>query len=379
MALPPLLAELLSASESPLAAALAPGRVNLIGEHTDYSGLPVLPFALAQGIAVVANAAADAQLTIRSVDSQHFPTERLPLAELHTRSRRGTWTDYVIAGLRVTPPPRGCELLVAGDLPVAAGLSSSSALVCASALLFAPAAADRLHLAEAAAAAERYVGTHSGGMDQAASLLGAAGHALLLLFRPLRVRRVTVPTDLAIVVADSGIRAEKAGLAQRAYNDRVASCRAAAALLGAPAGGLLADVPGPDRQQRALALVDPVLARRAGFVFAEAERVLAAAAALEAGDLTALGHLLQASHRGLRDEYEVSHPAVDALVDASMHHGALGARIVGAGFGGAAIALCRSTDAPALAEALRRSGAVAAFVAVPSQGAFQVPTTVLPR
>ena len=106
-------------------------------------------------------------------------------------------------------------------------------------------------------------------MDQAASLLGAAGHALLLEFRPLRVRRVAVPAELAIVVADSGIRAEKAGLAQRAYNDRVASCRAAAALLGAPPGGLLAEVPGPDRRQRALALADPVLARRAGFVFAE--------------------------------------------------------------------------------------------------------------
>lgn len=358
---------------------MAPGRVNLIGEHTDYSGLPVLPFALATGCAIVATPLATATLEITSTAPERFPAEQLPLAELATRPRRGTWTDYVVAGLRIAPPPRGCRLLVAGDLPVAAGLSSSSALVCASALLFSPASADRLHLAEAAAIAERYVGTHSGGMDQAASLLGAAGHALLLEFRPLRVRRVAVPAELAIVVADSGIRAEKAGLAQRAYNERVASCRAAAALLGAPPGGLLADVPGPDRRQRALALADPVLARRAGFVFAEAERVLAATTALERGDLAALGQLLQASHRGLRDDYEVSHPAVDALVDASLQQGALGARIVGAGFGGSAIALCRRAEAPALADALRRRGAVAAFVAVPSAGAIQVPASQLPR
>ena len=270
MALPPLLADLLASSVHPLAAAMAPGRVNLIGEHTDYSGLPVLPFALATGCAIVATPLGAGHVEIASTTPQRFPAEQLSLADLGTRARRGTWTDYVVAGLRLSPPPSGCRLLVTGDLPVAAGLSSSSALVCASALLFAPANADRLQLAEAAATAEQYVGTHSGGMDQAASLLGAAGHALLLEFRPLRVRRVAVPADLAIVVADSGVRAEKGGAAQHAYNERVASCRAAAALLGAPTGGLLADVPGADRQQRARSLPDPVLARRAGFVFAEA-------------------------------------------------------------------------------------------------------------
>ncbi len=379
MTLPPLLADLLRRCPTPLAGAMAPGRVNLIGEHTDYSGLPVLPFAVQFGVAMVAIATDDDSIEVTSVDPARFPTERIPLAELTTRARRRTWVDYVVAGLRLQPPPRGIRLLVAGDLPIAAGLSSSSALVCASAMLFAPPAVDRIALAEAAAAAEQYVGTQSGGMDQATSLLGAAGHALLLQFRPLRARLVPVPADLAIVVADSGIRAEKGGAAQQAYNDRGASCRAAAVQLGAGPDHLLGSVPGNDRRQRALRLPDPSLARRAAFVFAEAERVQLAAAALAAGNLHELGELLSASHAGLRDDYEVSHPAVDRLVEASRHHGALGARIVGAGFGGSAIALTSSARAPALAAHLLQAGAVHTFVAKPSEGAMQLPVSSTAR
>lgn len=369
--IPPLLEALIARCPSPIAAAFAPGRGNLIGEHTDYSGLPVLPFALPFGVAVVASATAGDDVEVASVDPARFPPERIARRHLATRPRAGTWVDYVVAGLRLEPPPRGCRLLVHGDLPIAAGLSSSAALVCASALLFADDAVDRTGLAERAALAEQYVGTHSGGMDQAASLLGRAGHALLLEFRPLRARAVPVPEDLAVVIADSGVRAEKGGAAQRAYNERVAQCREAARQLGAPAGGLLADVAGAQRSARARELPDRVLARRAGFVFAEAERVYAAAEALAAGDLPALGALLDASHAGLRDEYEVSHPAVDALVAAARRHGALGARIVGAGFGGSAIAITRADDAERLAAALRAAGAVSAFHARPSAGAVR--------
>jgi galactokinase len=244
-------------------------------------------------------------------------------------------------------------------------------VVCASALLFAAHDANRLQLAEAAAAAERYVGTQSGGMDQAASLLGTADHALLLQFRPLRAETVPVPKALAIVVADSGVRAEKGGAAQQAYNQRVQQCLLAASAMGALPGGLLADVPGVRRAERARALPDALLARRAGFVFAEAERVIAAVAALRAGDLQGLGALVDASHRGLRDDYEVSHPAVDALVEVARRHGALGARIVGAGFGGCAIALCRSEKAAAMQKALQQAGALSAFAVQPSAGARQ--------
>lgn len=349
----------------------APGRVNLIGEHTDYSGLPVLPFALPFGAAIAARPAAGAELTIAHRDAARFPCEHLPLAALNSRPRQGTWVDYVVAGLRCHPPDQGCELLVDGDLPIAAGLSSSAALVCAAALLFAPADADRLALAERCAVAEHYVGTAAGGMDQAAALLGVAGHALHLRFRPLRATPVPVPAHAAVVVADSGVRAEKGGAAQTAYNERVGQCRRAAELLGAPPGGLLGDVP-EAHWPAAATLADPVLARRAGFVFAEAQRVAAAVAALRAGDLPVLGRLLLASHRGLTEDYAVGHPAVDALVHAAQAAGALGARIVGAGFGGSAIALTEAGRGERLAAALREAGAKAAFVATPSAGAIRV-------
>jgi len=209
-------------------------------------------------------------------------------------------------------------------------------------------------------------------MDQAAALLGTRGHALLLEFRPLRVERVAVPDELAVVVADSGVRAEKGGAAQQGYNERVAQCRTAAQLLGASKGGLLGDVPGDDRAMRASQLEDPVLGRRARFVFEEAERVFAAVAALRRGDLERLGNLIDASHEGLRDDYEVSHPRVDAMVEAARNHGAFGARIVGAGFGGSAIALTTAGRADELAAVLRRAGAVSAFVVQPSDGARRV-------
>jgi galactokinase len=339
--------------------ARGPGRVNLIGEHTDYNGFPVLPMAIDRSVWVAAAPRPGSQVTIRNLDGERFATEVLPLAELATRAPRRTWTDYVVAALRIRPPRAGLELLVAGDVPVAAGLSSSSALVVA-VLLALEEPGDRIVLAEAARQAERYVGTLSGGMDQAISLLGQKGHALHLQFRPLRARPVPLPAGLRVLVVDSGIAAAKGGLAQEAYNTRVRECGAAARLLGAPADGVLADVPGPDRMRRAEALGDPVLRRRARFVFAEAERVDQAERALRTGDLEQLGRLLDASHQGLRDDYEVSHPEVDRLVAAIRTAGALGARIVGAGFGGCLVAVCRATQADAVCRRFGRPVLVSA-------------------
>jgi galactokinase len=365
-----LLERLFTALPAATRGAFAPGRVNLIGEHVDYSGLPVLPFAIQLGVAIAAAPQPGGTVTVRHRDTARFPEETFALADLPARKARGTWVDYVVAGLRLSPPPTGQVLLVDGDLPIASGLSSSSAAVCAAALLFVPPAVDRYALAEAARTAEQYVGTLSGGMDQATALLGREHHALHIRFRPLRADPVPVPHDLVVVVADSGIRAEKGGAAQQAYNDRVRQCAAAALLLGALPGGLLADVPGGTRAARAAALADPLLARRARFVFAESERVTAAVAALRAADLRRLGELLDASHAGLRDDYEVSHPRVDELVRAAKAAGALGARIVGAGFGGSCIALCERHGAAAVAERLVAAGAVMAFTATPSAGAI---------
>ena len=184
-------------------------------------------------------------------------------------------------------------------------------------------------------------------------------HALRIDFRPVRTKPVSLPRDLRIVVIDSGVRAEKGGAAQEAYNDRVVACAAAAKLLGAPAGGLLSDV-SPERLPELAKLESDLLRKRAGFVFAEANRVNVAVAALEAGELEAFGELLDASHRGLRDEYEVSHPEVDALVERAKAAGALGARIVGAGFGGSLIATVRAADVDAVVAAFGDAARVVA-------------------
>ena len=339
----------------PDAAVLArgPGRVNLIGEHTDYNGFPVLPMAIDRSLWVAAAPRPRAEIVIRSLDDARFAPETIPLAALATRPPRKTWTDYVVAALRTRPPRTGLELVVAGDVPVAAGLSSSSALVVATYLALEE-PQDRIALAEEARLAERYVGTLSGGMDQAISLLGLAGHALHLQFRPLRPRPVPLPADLRVLVVDSGISAAKGGGVQDAYNSRVRECGAAAQLLGAAAGGVLADVPGTDRLRRAQALDDPLLRRRARFVFAEAERVAQAEQALRSSVLEQLGRLLDASHQGLRDDYEVSLPAIDQLVAELRAAGALGARIVGAGFGGCLIGVCRATQVDAICRRFAR-------------------------
>ena len=321
----------------------APGRVNLIGEHTDYNGFPVLPMAIDRSIWIATAPRADAALVVRSIDPQEYPSERIPLEEIASRPPAGTWVDYVVAAARRRPPASGLELVVAGTVPAEAGLSSSSALVVAAFLAMGE-TGDRSELAEEARLAERYVGTLSGGMDQAIALLGQPGQALRIDFRPVRATAVQMPPEVAVVVAHSGVRAAKSGAAREAYNARVHECQAAARQLGAGEDGLLADV--ALRQRAAVhELEDPLLRRRAGFIFAEARRVEEAVQALRCGNLPVLGELLNASHRGLRDEYEVSHPAVDALVERARGAGAAGARVVGAGFGGCIVAVCERARA----------------------------------
>jgi len=330
--------------------ARAPGRVNLIGEHTDYNGFAVLPMAIDRSIWIAAAPRAGSALLVRNVDVDRYPAETIELSQLGRRPPAGTWVDYVVAAARRMPIETGLELVVAGDLPAEAGLSSSSALVVATFLALGE-VADRVTLAEEARRAERYVGTLSGGMDQAIALLGEAGQALRIDFRPLRAMAVEMPPEIAVVVAHSGVQAAKSGAAREAYNARVHECQAAARQLGVADGGLLADVK-PGRRAALHELEDPLLRRRAGFVFAEASRVEEAVQALRDGNLPVLGALLNASHRGLRDEYEVSHPAVDALVERARAAGAAGARVVGAGFGGCIVAVCERRLAEEIQAAL---------------------------
>ncbi len=407
----------------PAVLARAPGRVNLIGEHTDYNGLPVLPFAIAHDVLVAARPRADAVIAADNLDAR-FPPRRFRAIAPIAPGASGDWGNYVQAAVQAllgagVPLPPGATLRVAGRIPPAAGVSSSSALVVACGLaleaLGGGAPRDRRSLAELLARGERYVGTLSGGMDQAAILLGRPGHAVRLDFFPLRARPVAVPARAAFVVAHTLDEAAKAGAARGLYNQRVVECRLACAVLARrlecplarlgdlrdpaavrlalddllPAGAVSraglatrlglapADVERLAPASAALAHPDRfVLRARVRHVLAEAARVAAAEQALGAGDLRALGALLDESHASGAADYETSTPAADALVALARASGALGARLMGAGFGGAALLLVERERAADLMAALDRRfyaarGAApdARFVTRPSAGA----------
>jgi galactokinase len=295
--------------------AFAPGRANLIGEHTDYNGGLCLPFAVAAGVTVTAELRGG-----RDIEAPGLHGDDPYL--------RGAVTELRRAGLELP----ACELDVASDLPQGAGLASSAALCVALVLALRRAAgagqADPIEVAELCSRIENeHAGVRTGLLDQLASLLGREGHALRLDMRTLEARPVQL--DLrrhTLAVVDSGTPRT---LAASGYNERRAECRRAAELLGVES---LRDASDPS------GLPEP-LDRRVRHVIGENARVDEAVAALEAGDMAALGALLDASHASLRDDYEVSVPEVERAVGACREAGALGARIMGGGFGGSVLAL----------------------------------------
>jgi galactokinase len=321
----------------------APGRVNLIGEHTDYNQGLVLPFALARGVLAAAAARGDGLLEVRS---RQVPgeTTSIRLDRLEPGGVTG-WAGYVagaawalrLAGYDI----EGASIAVDSDLPIGAGLSSSAALCCAVVSVLAGLAAragapmpSRTEIAAMARSAEAdYVGMPCGIMDQSASMLSRAGHALLLDCRS--GESSAVPLDpagagLQIVVADTGVRHV---LADGQYAARREQCQHAAELLGVASLREVTDV------SALTALPDPMLMRRARHVVAETGRVAQAVAMLRAGRLADCGDLLTASHASLRDDFEVSWPAADIAVEVALSAGALGARMTGGGFGGCVLAL----------------------------------------
>ena len=354
----------------------APGRVNLIGEHTDYNGLPVFPIAINRGIRIDFRAAGDAMVRLDS-PVRRFAPFTFQLKRPIEAADQGDWSNYVRAAARGllergVPLERGIEGTVAGDVPIASGLSSSSALVVASALALLKAngaevggaqGISRLELAGLMARAERFVGLEGGGMDQAACLHGREGHALRIEFEPLRVTPVAVPERWRWVVASSLVRAEKSGDAREAYNERARQCREALGVVGsfaaagrtsrAPTYRDLAaadDLDGLLREaRRALA---PVLFRRFRHVATEGRRVAHAEAAMRDGDMRRFGDLMVRSHESLRDDYEVSTGELDAIVEVALGAGAAGARLTGAGFGGCAVVLCDDRTAGPVMAAL---------------------------
>ncbi|MCI0686121.1 MAG: galactokinase [Sporichthyaceae bacterium] len=347
----------------PAVVASAPGRVNLIGEHTDYNDGFVLPFAIPQRTRV--------QLAGRDDDVVRLATSREPglvqlrLGELEPRATT-SWSSYPAGVLwalaEAGHPVRGVDLLVDGDVPAGAGLSSSAALETATALALDQLwqlGLDRVELARLARAAEnRFVGIPCGIMDQMAALLCAAGHALLLDTRSLTHRQLPLDlteAGLTVLVVDSGVRHE---LRSSEYGLRLASCRRAAAKLGLDA---LRDLDEASLTAALDRLTDPVDQRRVRHVVTENARVLAVADRLEAGQLRAIGPLLTSSHESLRDDYQVACPELDTAVDSAVAAGALGARLTGAGFGGSAIALVEQSNAEAVAAAVRSGFAAAGF------------------
>ncbi len=353
-----------AAGRSPDGVWCAPGRVNLLGEHTDYNDGYALPFALDLGVTAAVAVRADARLRLWSAQ------EGGPV-DVAAGERAAGWAAYVAGALAVAAPRVGFDVWVDADLPVGSGLSSSAALTCAVVLAAAEltgAGSDRVALARLAQRAEReHAGVPVGLLDQLASLLATPGHALLVDFRATTAE--PVPLDpagagLTLVVLDT--RAPRR-LADGAYAARRAECARAAGILGVPS--LREADPGQvDR------LPEP-LRRRARHVVSENARVLAAAGLLRAGRLADVGEALSASHASLRDDYEVSCAELDAAVGAALEAGALGARMTGAGFGGAAVALVpagRVADVGrAAADRARREGLAdpRCFPVSPSVGA----------
>ncbi|ROO86968.1 galactokinase [Actinocorallia herbida] len=322
----------------------APGRVNLIGEHTDYNEGLVLPFALTQGVTVTGARRDDGVLEIRSGDLE----ARVELADLSPGRITG-WAAYVagVAGcLRAAGHPvAGASLRIASDLPQGAGLSSSAALECATALALTGLYGLELDCRELIDLTRRaehlYAGVPCGVLDQSASLLCRGDHALLLDCRSGETEQIPfLLGDHRILVIDTGAAHD---LADSQYAARRIACERAAARLGLASLREVADL-----GAALAALDDPEEIRRVRHVVTENRRVEKVVRALRAGDVPRVGPLLTASHRSLRDDYEVSWPEADLTVETVLAAGALGARMIGGGFGGSVIALAHRDLIPAL-------------------------------
>ncbi|MFT7838458.1 galactokinase [Saccharothrix sp. BKS2] len=327
----------------------APGRINLIGEHTDYNDGFVLPIALSHSVRVRAHRRDDGVL--RTASRQVGGTAELSVADLRPGAVTG-WAAYVagvVWALREAGHPiGGFDLLVDGTVPPGAGLSSSAALESATALAvteLSGIALDRRELARIAQRAENeFVGVPCGIMDQSASLLAWERHALLLDTRTLAVEHIPfdpVAAGLALLVVDTKAPHR---LVDGEYAARRRDCHRAAELLGVAA---LRDLVGEPRD------LPEKLVPRVRHVVGENARVLEVADLLRAGRVHEVGPVLTASHESLRDDFEVTVPELDVAVEALLHEGALGARMTGGGFGGCVIALVEEAAADACAAAVR--------------------------
>ncbi len=319
----------------------APGRVNLIGEHTDYNDGFVLPCAIDYHTAIAGAARSDRRVRVVSVDYANQVDEfdlDAPIEPLADR----LWANYVRgvvkylqeAGHRLA----GADLAISGNVPQGAGLSSSASLEVATGQFFKslcdlPISATEIALV-GQRAENRFVGCNCGIMDQLISAQGEAGHALLIDCRSLATRSVAMPADIAVIIINSNVQR---GLVGSEYNTRRAQCEEAARFFGVKA---LRDVDLATFEARQGGL-DPLAARRARHVISDSQRAIDLAQTLGTGDLERIGELMAASHASMRDDFEITVPAVDALVDIvkDVLGTSGGVRMTGGGFGGCVVAL----------------------------------------
>jgi galactokinase len=329
--------------ESPTIVVRAPGRVNLIGEHTDYNDGFVLPLAIDRAAWIALRPRRDCRVNVFSID--YNEAREFDLTAL--KFEQAGWVEYLKgvawclqdAGMKLA----GWEGVLVGDVPLGAGLSSSAALEMATARAFAAVSGiawDAVAQAKLGQRSEnKWIKVNCGIMDQLISSTGRAGHAMLIDCRTLELQPAPLPKGVAVVVLDTATRR---GLVDSAYNERRAQCEAAAAFFQVRA---LRDVTLP----KLAALdgqLDATTRRRARHVISENDRTVRAVEAMRCGDMAGLGKLMNESHASLRDDYEVSSDALNAMVESAQGHPACyGARMTGAGFGGCAVALVRADAA----------------------------------
>jgi galactokinase len=352
----------------------APGRVNLIGEHTDYNDGFVLPMAIDRAVWIALAPRTDSTVRIRSLD-----LEVEAAFDLHSLSKDNGWVEY-IKGVAYQLQKAGYELkgfdaVMTGDIPRGAGLSSSAAVELATALAFATISGITWNAAQMAKISQKaeneWVGVNCGIMDQMASAASKAGCALFLDCRTLEFQHAPLPQNISVVILDTSTRR---GLVDSAYNERRNQCEEAARKLGVKA---LRDV-SVEEFEKSSGLSD-LVKKRARHIVTENARVLEAAQAMKAENIIRLGQLFNASHASLRDDFEVSSEALNQIVECAQEQPTCyGARMTGAGFGGCAVALVAEENAQKFAQAVsaaykQRSGLDAAvYICKASEGASLV-------
>ncbi len=365
-------------ARSPEVIAAAPGRVNLIGEHIDYSDGFVLPFAIADTTMVAMARRTDKLIRIVSLQKN---TEIIEISVDQLAPHVGeSWARYALGVLWVMEIDSGVELLIDGRVPLGAGLSSSAALECSVATAVNHLFKKGLSLSELVRATQKaendYVGVPCGAMDQSVSLMAQAGSALLLDCRDLTSENIPfliAPQGFELLIIDTQAHHK---LTDGGYADRRASCEKAVAELGITS---LRDISVAQYAARQSEL-DPVTYLRGFHAVTEMKRVLDAVKALKSNNFSRLGELLNQSHRSLRDDYMVSCPELNLAVDTAVKLGALGARMVGGGFGGSAIALIKADQVKRYEAAIQKAFSEKGFksprffTSLPSAGARVIPS-----